>query len=101
MKKDMMIVGIKAVNENIMEIELVPVASMVQKVNPLELAMDGDPKKLFQLFENQKQQRDKIYLTREYCSENQLLPFQSIIISFNPATGFEKERIHKKVKNNE
>ena len=70
MKKDMMVVSINAVTDNIMEIELVPVVNINKQNDMMDVAMNGNVSQILKEIEDKKQKRDKIYLPREWLSDN-------------------------------
>ena len=90
MKNDMMIVGLNAVEEEIIEIELVPITSVTKKVNLTDLA-NGDISDITKALQGQKQYRSKLYLPRIWCSDNNLTLFKSMISNIKPADGEEKK----------
>lgn len=96
MKNDMMIVGLNAVDEETIEVELVPVTSITKKVTIGDL-VGGDIADVNRAMQGQKQYRTKIFLPRSWCSSNNLTMFKSMIFDVKPASGVEKDRIHKKV----
>lgn len=90
MKKDMMVVGIKVIEDNLMELEL---AELVGKVNKKVSVMDLAGMSAYEAAKHVKGttfHRDRIYVTREYCSKNNIVPFCSIELEVNPA---DKKRI--------
>ena len=97
MKKDMMVVSINAVTDNIMEIELVPVVNINKQNDMMDVAMNGNVSQILKEIEDKKQKRDKIYLPREWLSDNNVLPFCAMTIDIRRAEGKEKQIIIDKV----
>ena len=77
MKEDMMVVSINAVTDNLMEIEYVPLLQPKTKMKLTDLATGGVSKVINEV-QNQKQRRNKIYLSRQFCSDNFIVPFSAI-----------------------
>jgi hypothetical protein len=84
MKMNMFVVGLKSVTEAVIELELVPVAETTKRKNPLEIALSGDARAILSSFEDVRQHRSKIYVSRVWCSENNINLFQSIFIEIKP-----------------
>lgn len=91
MKEDMMIVGLRAVDEDMMEIEFVSLVVARKKVDIVERIQAGDFVAASKEVANaQRQYRSKIYKPRVWCSEHNILLFQSITLEIEPA---DKNRI--------
>jgi len=80
MKEDMMVVGIKAVDNETMELELVPLGVLKKKTNVLEAAMSGDIKQVMEAAQQSQQKRNVIYRTRQWCSDNDIIPFRHLTL---------------------
>jgi len=85
MKLDMMVVGIKSITEELMEIEMVPVITKNKKITIADVAGDFDKnaKELVDLFLQDKQYRSKMYITREWCSNNMIMPFMHMTLNID------------------
>lgn len=79
MKMDMMVTGLNAVEEEIMEIEFVPIIQVQKKVSIMKLA-GGNLQDIQKAMQGQKQYRSKIYVSRSFASDNRIMPFDHLII---------------------
>lgn len=93
-RQDMMVVGLKVVTDDVMELELQPLTMVKKKVSPMDL-IGGSVDTLLQGIEKQRQHRDVIYVSRVWCSENNIVPFRSMVLSLELA---DKDRIHETYK---
>lgn len=90
MQENMMVVAIKAIDNEILELELEPVSVKKHKINLPALAMSGDVQQI--MGEMQRRNlRDKIYLPREYCTKNEINIFSYIIVDLTPEKLFDKK----------
>jgi len=80
MKEDMMVVGINAVDNETIELQLVPLGKLKPKANVLEAAMSGDIKQVMEMAQQSQQRRNIIYRTRQWCSDNNIIPFRHITL---------------------
>lgn len=85
MKLDMMVVGIKSITEELIQLELVPVITKNKKLTINDIAgdMDRDAKQIVDLFLQEKQYRSTIYLTREWCSNHNIVPFMHMTLDID------------------
>lgn len=96
-KQLMMVVGIRAIEDNLMEIELVQMLHKQKKVSMLQLA-NMDAIEAAQLVKGTTVHRDKIHLPRQWISDNNILPFTSMYITLSPTTPEQKDEISRKFK---
>lgn len=86
MKIDMMVSGLKILNDDVMEIELVELAVAKQKTNIMDLISKGDLKQVVNsVGAAAKQHRHRLYISRQWCSDHNILPFSSLEVEINPA----------------
>jgi len=93
MKVDMMVVGLEAKTDELMEIKLVPLVNKRKKLTIGDIAgdLDQDAKQLIDLFLQDKQYRSIIYMTREWCSSNNVIPFSHLTVDIDIGS-LHKER---------
>lgn len=89
MKVDMMVVGLRVVTDDVMEIELVPLEVAKRKTNIMDL-VGGDAGSVLKAFQSEQQKRSKVYVSRVWCSENNIVPLMSMTLELLPA---DKKRI--------
>ena len=77
-----MVVGIKSVTEELMELQLVPLIQKTKKKNIQDIAMnfDTEAKQLIDAFLQEKQYRTTVYMTRQWCSDNNIIPFRHVVL---------------------
>jgi len=90
MKQDVMVVGIKALNDELMELELQPLAQVQEKPNLVEMAMGGNIKQMMKTIGQQQRLNHKIIVTREWCMKKQILPFCSMNIEIDTSDNHKK-----------
>jgi len=90
MKEDMMIVGMSAINDEVMKLELVPLITTKKKVNILDIAMSGNTDAIMKTIQGEQQHRSILYRTRQWCMEKQILPFSSMTIELDTGENHKK-----------
>jgi len=92
MKEDMMIVGLRGVGDgNTLEIELISLVVAKKKTDVMGQIMGGDVMGALKTMRNvDEQYHTKIYLPREWCSQNNITLFRSMTLEIELA---DKERI--------
>lgn len=90
MQENMMVVAIKAIDDEIIELELEPVLIKKHKINIPALAMTGDMQQITRELQR-RNLRDKIYLPREYCTKNEITLFSYIKVDLIPEKLFDKK----------
>lgn len=80
MKEDMMVVGINAIDNETIELQLVPLGELKPKTNVLEAAMSGNIKQVMEAAQQSQQKRNIIYRTKQWCSDNDIIPFRHLTI---------------------
>jgi len=93
-KQTMMVVGIKAVADDVMEIELMQLLHKQKKVSMFQLAK-MDAVEAAELIKGTAYHRDKIHLPRIWCTENNIIPFSIIKISIERPLPEETNNITK------
>lgn len=83
MKEDMMCVGIIAVDEETMKLELVPLIQKKKKHNILDLAMSGNTNAVMKAVQGEQQHRHIIFRDREWCMQHRILPFCSMTLEID------------------
>jgi len=78
MKEQFMVVGITAIDEENMKLELVPLIQKKHKPDLLSLALGGDAQGLMKTLQENKQHRNIIYRSREWCMNKRIHPFTGI-----------------------
>ena len=80
MNLDMMVVGIKSITDEMMELVLVPIIAKNKKLTIGDISSDPDrdAKELVNLFMQEKQYRTLMYFTREWCSNHNVTMFMHI-----------------------
>ena len=73
-----MVVGINAIDEETMKLELVPLIQTKNKPDLLSLAMNGDAQGIMKNLQQNQQHRNIIYRSREWCAKKRILPFTGI-----------------------
>lgn len=77
MKEDVMVVSIDVITDDLMAIEVVPLVQTKSKLKLTEIATGGI-QGLMKETQSMKQYRNKIYLTRQFCSDNNIKPFTAL-----------------------
>ncbi len=92
MKEDMMVVGLRAVGDgNILEVELVSLVVAKKKTDVMGQIMGGDVMGALKTVRaSDEQHHTKIYLPREWCSQNNIMLFRSLTLDVELA---DKKRI--------
>jgi len=83
MKEHLMVVGINAVNEELMKLELVPLAQAKKKNSIIDTVLSGNTQEIMKQIQNNQQQRHVIFVTREWCMRKQILPFCSVTLDLD------------------
>lgn len=110
MKEDMLVVGVTAITDDIMKLELVPLNLVQIKKKPMDLTdaqtkmMNGvslqeiakDLKgELVDPDEEMRKYRNIIYRSRQWCSDNDIIPFRHLTLEITLGD-LAKERLNKK-----
>ena len=90
MKEDMMVVGITAVDEEIMKLELVPLITTKKRVNILDVAMGGNSNAIMKAIKGEQQHRTILYRTKDWVFKNQILPFCSMTLDLDTGDDHKK-----------
>jgi len=77
MKEDVMVVSIDVITDDLMAVEVVPLARPKSKLKLTEIATGG-LQGLMKEAQSMKQYRNKIYLTKQFCSDNNIVPFTGL-----------------------
>jgi len=83
MEEELMVVGITAVNEETMKLELVPLVKSKKKENILDIALSGNTQQIMKKLEQEKQHRHIIYRSREWCTHKKIMPFTGMTMSLD------------------
>lgn len=92
MKEDMMVVGLRAIGDgNTLEIELVSLVVAKKKTDVMGQIMGGDVMGALKTVRaSDEQYHTKVYLPREWCSQNNITLFNSMTLDIELA---DKKRI--------
>ena len=90
MNEHFMVVGITAVNDETMKLELVPLVQTKNKRNILDIALGGDAQQIMKEIQQGEHHRNIIYRSREWCMEKQILPFSSMIMNLDTGENHKK-----------
>lgn len=90
MKEDMMCVGITAIDEDTLKLELVPLVQTKKKHNILDLAMTGNTNSIMKAIQGETQHRHIIYRDRQWCMDKQILPFCSMTLEIDTGKHHKK-----------
>jgi uncharacterized membrane protein len=83
MKEELMVVGINAVNDDIMKLELVPLTQLKQKNNIIDTVLSGNTQEIMKAVQAEQQHRHIIFVTQEWCMRKQIIPFCSVTLEFD------------------
>ena len=83
MKEDMVCIGIKVIDDDTMQLELVPLLKNKKKSNITELAMQGKSRELIKAIQGEQQHRHIIFRDREWCIKKQIIPFCSMTLDID------------------
>ena len=77
MKEDVMVVSTNVITNDLMAIEVVPLVQPRSKRKLTEIATGG-LQGLMEEAQSMKEYRNKIYLTKQFCSENNIKTFTAL-----------------------
>ena len=85
MKKNMVVVSLKAVANDTMEIGLVPVAEPKKKKTLMDIALNGDLTKVINEVQTAKQRfMDIIYRPLSWCIEHEVTIYKQLCVEVSP-----------------
>ena len=91
MKEDMMVVGITAVDEDMIEIKLVPLIITKKRVNLLDVARSGNGGAIIKAIKGEQQHRTTIYRSKEWVSKKQITIFSTMTLNLENNDNHKQE----------
>lgn len=93
MREDMMVVGITAVDEETMKLELVPLITTKKKVSLFDVVKSGNTNEIIKAVQGEQQHRNVIFRSKEWVFQKRILPFCAMTLDLD--TGDDhKEQTH-------
>ena len=71
----MIVVGIKAINNDVLELELQPLHQQEKDMGLMDMAMSGNANGLLNAISQSRVPNHKVYMDRKWCAKNSVLPF--------------------------
>ncbi len=85
LKKDVMVVGIKVVENNIMQLETTELVGKINKKIKLTELAGMDAVDAAKAIKGTTFHRDKIYVSRDWASKHNIIPFTSLKLTLEKA----------------